>query len=106
MFNHNAVFCLTLTVLACCTSGYASPFAPSLPAQDKTEPVLPTQHNYRVLGIVVSKSRAAAVIQTSNDRIHTVQPGERIGSSTVSRITPNAVYLGTKAGILNLPILD
>ena len=92
-------------ILACCGIGYADPFVPTLPMQDQAVPAAPAPE-YRVLGIVVSKSQKAAVLQLPDSRIRVVRPGERVGDAIVARITSDAVHLDTGSGVLYLPVSD
>ncbi len=76
-----------------------------MPTQPLVELPAPAS-GYRVLGIVVSRSRQVAVIRTADAGIHVVLPGERVGDATVSRITPDSVYLDTGEVVLHLQIVD
>ena len=102
MFNRCRAFCLAL---ACCSVGYADPFAPAMPAQDAVESPAPVP-GYRVLGVVVSKSRQVAAIRTADAGVRVVRPGERVGDATVSRITPDSVSLDAGGVVVHLPMVD
>lgn len=101
----NCVSGAVLTLLVCCGVACADPFAPVVPPQSQVESRV-TASDYRVFGVVVSESRAVAVVQVVDGRIATLRPGERVGDTVVRRITSDGVYLDTGQGVTHLPVAD
>lgn len=105
MFSRGYLPGSAFVLLACCGVSHADPFAPAVPSQPEAGAVV-RPLDYRVIGVVVSGSRTAAVIQMPNGQIATLRPGDRIGNAEIDRITPAGVALDTGQGIVRLPLAD